>query len=88
MPWQHADLDSLGLDEAACRAAVQYRNRRGEWSSAGRAVAAVLCDARPPWSWLGRIARVPGIAWVVDRVYAWVARNRHRFPGTARCDLS
>ena len=25
--------------------------------------------------------RVPGVAWLLDRVYEWIARNRRRFPG-------
>lgn len=25
--------------------------------------------------------RVPGAPWLLDRIYEWIARNRHRFPG-------
>ncbi len=25
--------------------------------------------------------RVPGVSWVLDRIYESIARNRHRFPG-------
>jgi len=81
VPWQLTDLDSLGLTEQSCAAAVQYRDCRGRWFSAGRAVSALLRDARPPWSWLGRLAALPGVAWTVDRLYAFVANNRHRLPG-------
>jgi len=86
--WQLADLASLGLTEEQCRDAVQYRDRHGRWTSAGAAVIALLRDARIPWSWLGRIAGLPGMSWLVERAYAWVARNRHRLPGgTPTCQL-
>jgi len=88
VPWQHADLPALGLTEAICGQAVQYRDHAGRWTSAGRAIAAVLRDGPPPWSWLGRLASVPGLSRLVDRVYAWVAANRYRLPGgTPACQL-
>jgi predicted DCC family thiol-disulfide oxidoreductase YuxK len=81
LPWQRADLDALGLTEAQCNEAVQYRDRGGRWHSAGRAVAALLIDSRFPWSLLGRLARVPGLAWIVDRLYELVSANRGKLPG-------
>jgi predicted DCC family thiol-disulfide oxidoreductase YuxK len=88
VPWQRADLGKLGLAEAACIEAVQYRDRSGRWHSAGRAVAAILIDSGLPWSALGRIARIPGIAWLFDRLYEWVAANRSRLPGgTPACEV-
>jgi predicted DCC family thiol-disulfide oxidoreductase YuxK len=78
--WQRADLAALGLTEQQCRDAVQYRDSTDRWRSGGRAVAALLRDSRPPWSWLGRLAGVPGLAWAVDRAYEVVARNRGRLP--------
>lgn len=86
--WQLADLASLGLTEERCRAAVQYRDRQGRWTSAGGAVVALLRDGRLPWSWLGRVAALPGVSWAVERAYGLVARNRHRLPGgTPTCQL-
>lgn len=45
-----------------------------------RAVAlfvAVAWDSRLPLV----VWRLPGVPWLLDRIYEWVARNRHRFPG-------
>ena len=88
VPWQLADLASLGLSQQSCAEAVQYRDRRGRWSSAGRAVTALLQDARAPWSWVGHLAALPGLVWAVDHIYVFVANNRHRLPGgTPACRL-
>jgi predicted DCC family thiol-disulfide oxidoreductase YuxK len=88
VPWQRTDLDSLGLTENACQQAVQYRDNRGLWFSAGAAVIALLRDARPPWSWLGRVLAVTAVAPAVERLYAFVANNRSRLPGgTPACQL-
>lgn len=89
LPWQRADLVGLGLTAAACREAVQYRDAAGRWHSAGRAVAALLSDSRFPWSVLGGLARLPGLAWLVDRLYRVVAANRSRLPGgTPACSVA
>ena len=88
VPWQQIDLATLGLTEAACQESVQYRDLSGRWHSGGRAVAWVLSDSRFPWSVLGRIARVPGLAWIFDRIYVWVAAHRHKLPGgTPACQV-
>lgn len=81
LPWQRADLTSLGLTEQQCQDALQYRDRFGRWTSAGRAIAALLRDGRQPWRSFGRVASLPGFASCVDRAYAWAARNRYRLPG-------
>jgi predicted DCC family thiol-disulfide oxidoreductase YuxK len=81
VPWQHADLGALGLTAAACREAVQYRDCSGRWHSAGSAVTAILRDSRFPWSGLGRLAGLPGMGWISERCYRWVAANRYRLPG-------
>ncbi len=88
LPWQRADLAALGLTEVQCDEAVQYRDHAGRWHSAGRAVAALLADSRAPWSWLGRLARIPGLTWLVDHGYEVVSANRSRLPGgTPACQL-
>lgn len=33
------------------------------------------------------LLRLPVVGQLADRVYAWVAANRHRAPGTAACQL-
>ena len=80
-PWQHSDLASLGLTELACQQAVHYRDGQGDWSSAGKAVAALLRDSARPWSWLGRFMSSPGMSGLTEHAYYWVANNRYRLPG-------
>jgi predicted DCC family thiol-disulfide oxidoreductase YuxK len=80
-PWQRLDLGALGLDRTQCDESVQYRNRDGIWFSAGRAVAEILRESPRPWSWLGQLAKLPGIAWLNEQIYHLVSINRHRLPG-------
>jgi predicted DCC family thiol-disulfide oxidoreductase YuxK len=82
VPWQRADLAVLGRTEKQCRESVQYRDRSGRWHEAGRATVAALLDSPPPWSWLGRLGTVPGLAWLVDRMYELVSAYRSHLPGT------
>lgn len=87
-PWQQLDLEALGLTEAACQESVQFRDRSGRWTSAGRAVATMLRESPRPWSWLGAFLSLPGIAWLTEQIYRAVAANRHRLPGgTPACQL-
>lgn len=96
----HADpsvrfLPSHGLTDPGLRAradlAVVVVGPRGVEEGAA-AVATVLERCGPT----GRIASIglglPGIAWVAERVYRWVARNRgaisRRLGLAAGCDLS
>ncbi len=55
---------------------VVLQNGR-KWIRAG-ATARVLGELRG-WSMLGRVLRLPGLAWLADRAYDRFARNRHRF---------
>jgi predicted DCC family thiol-disulfide oxidoreductase YuxK len=85
-PWQTLDLPPLGLDEAACRDAVQYLDAEGRVRSAEQAVAAVLREG--PW-WArpaGMVLGWPLVRSIAAVVYRVVARNRHRLPGaTVSC---
>ncbi len=45
-----------------------------------------VIDIRSHWRWLAYPARCLPRGWR-DRVYDWVAQNRHRFFGNARCTL-
>jgi len=61
---------------------------RAAWTVAGddvmaggpRGVALMLAVA-----WNSRLPmlpfRIPGVPWLLDRLYEWIARNRRRFPG-------
>lgn len=81
VPWQLADLATLGLTERACVEAVQYCRMDGQITTGGRAVTAALRDGRWPWSWAGRLAELPGLRRVVDHAYLLVSANRYRLPG-------
>ncbi len=85
-PWQALDLVALGLDEEACRAALQHLDRSGRVTSADRAVAAVL-RAGPWWARpIGAVLGWPGVRRLAAITYRIVARNRHRLPGaTTAC---
>lgn len=49
----------------------------GRVLAGGRAIPEIL-RRLPGWRWVAGLFGVPGIAWLVDRVYAWVAVRRHR----------
>ena len=86
--WQRLDLDSLGVGRDECEAAVQWIAADGTRASGHHAVARTLIHGGKGWAVLGRFLLLPGVSWLAGRVYAWVARNRHRMPGgTAECAL-
>ncbi|WP_405103163.1 thiol-disulfide oxidoreductase DCC family protein [Micromonospora sp. NBC_01412] len=88
LPWQFADLDTLGLTEAECEEAVQWVGADGSRAAGPDAIARLLGDSGPLWRVAGaglRFRPARAAAWPV---YRWVARNRHRLPGgTAACSL-
>ena len=87
-PWQRTDLAQFGLTEQECTVAVQFVDPQGSVTSGSRAVMAALRTAPLPWPVLGAIGDAPGIAWVADRTYRWIAANRFRLPGsTPACAL-
>lgn len=87
VPFQRADLDSLGLSLDQVETSVHYISERGRFSGA-RAIAECLVDSKTVWSWVGRIIKAPVIASISEIVYELVAKNRHRLPGgTPECQL-
>ncbi|TDB84756.1 DUF393 domain-containing protein [Micromonospora fluostatini] len=88
LPWQFADLDTLGLAEADCDSAVQWVGADGSRAAGPDAIARLLGDSTPFWRVAGAGLRFPPVRLVAWPVYRWVARNRHRMPGgTAACSL-
>lgn len=89
LPWQSADLEALGLDEARTRREVCWvelfagqpaRTRR---EGGHRAAAYALRACRSPWPALGALLLLPPpFAWIFAAGYRLVARNRGRLPGT------
>lgn len=88
-PWQHADLESLGVTAEQCRKSIQWISVPGAQAlTQGRAVAAVLRVGRPPWPLVSAVLRLPGMAAAADIGYRVIAANRHRLPGsTPACRL-
>lgn len=79
VPYQRPGVpESLGLTEAKCADSVRWRGSDGEQASGAEAVSASLAvalDARWP---RGLYRHTSGIQ---QRLYRWVATNRHRLPG-------
>lgn len=80
IPWQHADLDALGLTAEECAAKVQWVGDDGSHESGHEAIAALLVANRG-WMPVGRLLTAPGISCVASRVYTWVAAHRTQLPG-------
>ncbi|HET6950742.1 MAG TPA: DCC1-like thiol-disulfide oxidoreductase family protein [Acidimicrobiales bacterium] len=87
-PWQFADLDALGVTQAAAEDAVQWV-APGHPAVAGPvAIARLLVDAGSFWRPLGWVLGCAPVRWVAWPLYRLIARNRHRLPGgTAACSL-
>ncbi len=76
-----------GLDASRCERALQLVRDDGEIFEGVAAVVEALRHRRR----LGVAARayfLPGIRWVADRGYAWIARNRFRLSGRSDCEES
>jgi len=86
--WQEADLPALGLTPEDGMAAAWFveagsRRRRGHL-----AIAAALVAVGGVWRPVGRVIASRLMSWPATRVYAFVARNRHRMPGaTPACRI-
>lgn len=80
-PWQHINLNEIGVTREQCAEAVQWVDTSGAVFSGGRAVSQALLVSPMPWSALGRFFTLPGVRSLVDLVYRGVAANRSRLPG-------
>jgi predicted DCC family thiol-disulfide oxidoreductase YuxK len=81
-----AAFPGLSLEE--CVREMKLVDRDGRIYGGAEAIARTLGLSR---RFLGRVALlyyVPGLRWVADRIYAWVARNRFRLSRShaALCD--
>ena len=73
--------ESAGLTFALCEQAawaITASGRRYRGAGAINAALATALGVRLPL----RLYRLPGIHQFQNRVYAWTARHRYRFPGT------
>jgi len=86
IPWQHADLDALGLTSEQCMQAAQWVDA-GEHRSGHLAFAEAL-RRRGPWKPLGLLLQAPGVSWLAARLYDWIAAHRMSLPGgTPACKV-
>ena len=81
-PWQALDLDELGLTVEDMTSAAYWVDDDGALYRGHLAIAQSLRHARRPWCWVGEVIARPPLRWVPAPVYALVARNRHRLPGS------
>ena len=88
VPWQTADLPSLGLTQAECEEKLQWVADDGRVSAGHEAVARLLLHTGLPWSVPGALLLVPPLSWLAAWVYELVAANRGKLPGgTPACAL-
>ena len=85
-PYQLLDLTQFSLSEEQTSKAVYYIGNKTY--VANKAIAQFLIDSKTLWSVCGFLLNLPGISWLAEKVYYWIAKNRHRLPGgTPECSL-
>lgn len=88
VPWQFADLPSLGLTQEQAEAAVQWVSPDGTVASGPDAIALLLRDAGRLWTVPGRVLQAGPVRFAAWPAYRWVSDHRHMLPGgTAACSL-
>ena len=81
VPFQWADLESLGVSEAEARERV-WLVTDGQRFGGHRAVSALLRhQPSRGWRFLGWLIAAPGFSLISAGVYSLVARYRYRLPG-------
>jgi predicted DCC family thiol-disulfide oxidoreductase YuxK len=89
VPLQRADLAAYGITTAEALAAIRFVDADGRVFAGGAAISAVLRQGARGWRTLGTTLTLPGISWLVERLYSAVAKNRYRLPGgTPACRLT
>ena len=88
IPWQFADLDTLGLTVEQCEEAVQWVGADGSTAAGTDAIALMLRDAGRAWELAGGALQFGPVRLAAWPAYRWVAGHRHLLPGgTAACSL-
>lgn len=80
VPWQEADLASMGLTSEQTEATAWLVCRDGRKLSGGDAVAGVMVRGGPVARFLGHVMLLPGVRVLNRAVYRVVSTNRHRIP--------
>jgi predicted DCC family thiol-disulfide oxidoreductase YuxK len=88
VPYQFADLKTLGLTLEQVESAVQWIGTDGAVASGPDAIALLLRDAGRLWRLPASGLQVPLVRLAALPAYRWVADHRHLLPGgTAVCSL-
>ncbi len=87
VPFQRVDLSVHNLTVDKCEETLHVVDG-SEVFTGGEAIARILRSSRLPWPVVGAVLRLPGLRWLTGKVYAVVARNRHKLPGgTPACEM-
>jgi predicted DCC family thiol-disulfide oxidoreductase YuxK len=87
-PWQSLDLSRYGLTEQDVITAAYWIDEAGTAHRGHEAAAYGLKAMAPAWRLLGAVLLTPPFSLAARGLYALVARNRHRLPGsTDACRL-
>jgi len=81
IPYQTADLESLGVRREQAAESVQFV-AGSQVLSGARAVAAVLRRGRIPWPLVGGVLDARPLRPLAEHGYRFVARHRGRLPGS------
>ncbi len=76
-----ADLAQWSITRRDVDSAV-YVIHKGQVFQGAVAISRALQRARRGWPLLGTLIAVPGLNFVAEVVYRFVAKNRHRLPGS------
>lgn len=87
-PWQALDLAAFGLTEHDVTTAAYWIDEDGRAHRGHEAAGHALKAMRGLWPRLGQVVLLPPVRPLARGVYALVARNRQRLPGsTDACRL-
>lgn len=81
-PWQALDLGALGLTEHDVTTAAYWIGDDGRAHRGHRGIGRALIAAGGLWKLAGWIIVVPPVSLIARPIYAAVAKNRHRLPGS------
>jgi predicted DCC family thiol-disulfide oxidoreductase YuxK len=79
----------FGLSRADLDRAAWTVDRRGRKAAGAAAISQTLEALGGPWRLLGALLRLPGVSWLAEWVYVWVASHRRQFRWlavTPECD--
>jgi lipase maturation factor 1 len=75
------------ISDAALERAAHVVTPDGRVAAGARAVP-LLLEVLPGGALLQLLYRIPGVAWMADRVYAWIATHRHQLGGSDSCSVN